>query len=99
MALLKLLDQGEHKSSEVIHGESKHLSFDEFSAVVLLNVLDVIWSKCYFATQVVLSGFYVKRPAVEVYLTELKLYEESNPAKSFFVEFSKADSIGKIKDS
>lgn len=48
----------------------------------------------YFFFQVVEQGMFVKHCKVEVYLTELKLCEDSNMDNMITRRFSKADTIG-----
>lgn len=47
--------------------------------------------------QVVEQGMFVKHCKVEVYLTELKLCEDSNMDNMITRRFSKADTIGRPK--
>lgn len=47
------------------------------------------------AFQVVEQGMFVKHCKVEVYLTELKLCEDSNMDNMITRRFSKADTIGR----
>ena len=49
----------------------------------------------YFLLQVVEQGMFVKHCKVEVYLTELKLCEDSNMDNVITRRFSKADTIGR----
>lgn len=50
-----------------------------------------------FPPQVVEQGMFVKHCKVEVYLTELKLCEDSNMDNVITRRFSKADTIGRPK--
>lgn len=54
---------------------------------------------CFFVfLQVVEQGMFVKHCKVEVYLTELKLCEDSNMDNVITRRFSKADTIGRQQD-
>lgn len=53
---------------------------------------------CFVCLQVVEQGMFVKHCKVEVYLTELKLCEDSNMDNVITRRFSKADTIGTHQD-
>lgn len=69
------------------------------SAVYLTNpgLIQIMWTfiSLFFSLKVVEQGMFVKHCKVEVYLTELKLCEDSNMDNVITRRFSKADTIGR----
>lgn len=68
-----------------------------FDAMHLIPCVVSCLNGCSVAFQVVEQGMFVKHCKVEVYLTELKLCEDSNMDNMITRRFSKADTIGRAE--